>query len=239
MKLRMLTGDNIDGIGWTLSDRLSEMGFDVKYCSNMFSVLEAECARYKPDGLVFFIMAEREGLYEFTERMIGNYPEMKIFVLSYVTSYGVREKLERLGIAGYFLMPETPRIISKYIYRDMVPAEERLFRAEISDYLETRGVYHYCTGYSYLCLAVDCCINDISLSSRITGGLYPAIAEKVGATPQSVEIMLRRYSRYLAKLGIKFEDYTGKYPMRNSKLIKTVLGEFLDMYPEFRNDKPK
>ena len=60
MKYKLLTGDNIDGLGWTLSDMLKSMGSTVIRCSNSLSALEEGCAEHRPDALIFFVTTVRD-----------------------------------------------------------------------------------------------------------------------------------------------------------------------------------
>ena len=67
MKYKLLTRDNIDGLGWTLSDMLKSMGSMVIRCSNSLSALEAGCAEHRPDALIFFVTTVRDALFAFAE----------------------------------------------------------------------------------------------------------------------------------------------------------------------------
>ena len=65
----------------------------------------------------------------------------------------------------------------------------------LSDYTEGKlielGATPEYTGYKYLLNALMMTMQDESMLSRVTTGLYPAIAEKFGTSPANVERSIR------------------------------------------------
>jgi len=65
----------------------------------------------------------------------------------------------------------------------------------LSDYAEGKlielGATPEYTGYKYLLNALMMTMQDESMLSRVTTGLYPAIAEKFGTSPANVERSIR------------------------------------------------
>ena len=234
MKRNLLTGDNIDGIGWVLADILTTMGFSVKRCSNLHSYLEKECAANTPDGLIFFVTSENEELYSFTEELVAKYVGMRIFVLSYIKSYRLRKQLEDIGITGYFLMPDLPSEICKWILADMLPDDERTLFLNIIEYLEAKGISCTKTGFYYMCSAMMAGIFMPRLLSRMTAGFYPLVAERMNSTPQCVDQSLRRFSKYITEHGVRFDAYKGTYPMTNTNLISSAIDEFSELYDIYK-----
>ena len=229
MKQQLLTGDNIDGIGWLLSDILSTIGFDVKHCSNSFAALEEECIRNSFDGLVFFIMAETDELYSFVSRTSAESPDMKLFVLSYVKSYPMRRRLEMLGVADFFLMPESLNRISRYIYTAMLTNHDRPLAEEIISYLENKGI-KINTGFFYMYTAMRMCILRQELLDDMTAGFYPMLAEPMGTTPTGAEQVLRRFGKRMQNEGIVFGDKGGKSMTANKYMISSAIDEFMSKY---------
>ncbi|MDO4862831.1 MAG: sporulation initiation factor Spo0A C-terminal domain-containing protein [Ruminococcus sp.] len=233
MKYKLLTGDNIDGLGWTLSDRLKSMGLTAIRCSNCLSALEAGCAKHEPDALVFFVTTVRDELYDFVGRMVGKYPNMRIFVLSYVKSYGLRRRLEDLGVTDYFLMPDLLSEICRYIFIDLQPADEQQLTLDIMHYLERKGVTRVNSGFVCMCTAMKVCVLKPEALTTMTLRLYPCIAYKLGMTPESVEQTLRRFGKYIAEQGVRFERHKGSYPVNNANMISLALDEFTEMFDQY------
>ncbi len=67
----------------------------------------------------------------------------------------------------------------------------KAMNARISDVLKDIGVPGHLKGYSYLTEAIGIVIQDPSELHRITKGVYPQVAEKVGSTPTKVERVMR------------------------------------------------
>ena len=230
MKYKLLTGDNIDGLGWTLSDMLKSMGSTVIRCSNSLTALEAGCAEHRPDALIFFVTTVRDALFAFVEKIVELYPQMKIFVLSYVKSYTLRKMLEDIGITDYFLMPDLLSEICKYISVGLLPEDEQALTLDIMSYLEAKGVTRKYSGFYYMCTAMKVCLMKPELLSSMTLKLYPYIAEQLGTSYISVEKTLRRFGQYMTEQGVRFEQYNGVYPVSNAYMISLAIDEFAEMY---------
>ena len=219
MRYKLLTGDNIDGLGWTLSDALKSLGARVIRCSNSLSALEAGCAEHKPDAH-----------FAFVEKMVGQYPKMKIFVLSYVKSYGLRRRLEDIGITNYFLMPDLLSEICKYIIVDLLPEDEQELTFDIISYLESKGIQRKNAGFYYFCTAIKISLLKPELLVPMTLRFYPYIAYLFDTSELSVEPRLRRFSSSIAEDGVLFARYKGEYPINNANLISLAADEFAELY---------
>ena len=230
MRYKLLTGDNIDGLGWTLSDALKSLGARVIRCSNSLSALEAGCAEHKPDALIFFITVVRDELFIFAEKMVAQYPKMKIFVLSYVKSYGLRRRLEDIGITNYFLMPDLLSEICKYIIVDLLPEDEQELTFDIISYLESKGIQRKNAGFYYFCTAIKISLLKPELLVPMTLRFYPYIAYLFDTSELSVEPRLRRFSSSIAEDGVRFARYKGEYPINNANLISLAADEFAELY---------
>lgn len=233
MKYSLLTGDNIGGIGWNLSNALGNLGCSIIRCSNLFTELAGKCAEYKPDALVFFVTSESEELFSFVDKMVSEYPNMKIFVLSYVKSFQMRRRFEAAGITNFFLMPDLLSEICKYIVINLLPADEQHLMLDIMSYLGSKGISPLNSGFITMCIAMKLCILEPGLIKKITLRLYPCIAEELGSTPESVDQRLRRFSKSLNNNGVRFKQYNGKYPVSNSRMIKLALEEFNELYHSY------
>ena len=224
MKFVLLIGDTIDGTGKALSDVLKTASCNTVRCSNSLPALEAACAEYAPDALIFFITGSSiSDVYSFVEKMVFAYPKMKIFVLSYIKSSQMRKQLEKAGITNFFLMPDALNELSKYIIVDLLPAGEQALTLDIMSYLSSLGIPSLNSGYYIMCTAMKLCIREPELMNRITQRLYPRIAAQLDATPESVDQKLRRFSRY-----------KGRYPLNNTRLINAAVKEFTDKYSEYK-----
>lgn len=233
MSFKLLTGDNINGVGRMLSRRFKELGFEVSYCSNIYSRFDAAIPELQPDGLIFFVMNEREELFSFVERTVQLYPGMKIFVISYINSGRLRDRLLGMGVYQYFLMPVTTNYICMAVMQAIVPEEQLPYLPEIVEFLTRKGIYRYITGFFFMCTAIEMSIGCPELLSAMTDKFYPLIAEKHNVSPAFVERSLRRLGEFAAGNGVTFQGYTGTYPMSNHDMIAAAVDEFVEKYNIF------
>lgn len=234
MSFKLLTGDNINGVGRILSKRFKELGFEVSYCSNSYPKLDAALSEFLPDGLVFFVTNEREELFSFIERTVRLYPQMKIFAISYMSSVRLRERLLEMGVYRYFLMPVTTNYICMAVMESVLPEEQLLYLPEIVEFLIHKGIYHYITGFFYMCTAIEISITRPELLSAMTEKFYPMIAEKHNVSSAFVECSLRRLGESAAGKGVTFSGYVGTYPMSNHDMISAAADEFVGKYNIFK-----
>lgn len=233
MSFKLLTGDNINGVGRILSKRFKELGFEISCCGNNYHRLDAALSELLPDGLILFVMNEREELFSFIEQTIRLYPRLKIFAVSYINSERLRDRLLETGVCRYFLMPATANYICMAVMEAVVPEEQLPYLPEIVEFLTHKGIYHYITGFFYMCTAIEMSISRPELLSAMTEKFYPLIAEKHNVSPAYVERSLRRLGDFAAGKEVTFDGYVGTYPMSNHDMIAAAVDEFVKKYNIF------
>ena len=124
-------------------------------------------------------------------------PPAKIIVVSALAREDFVTRAVTLGADLYLAKPYEPDALMLSARRLLSPSDARLRPAGqtteelLNRMLLTLGVPAHVSGYAYLKTGVELAARDPSLLSRITKGLYPAIAQRHGATPFKVERAIR------------------------------------------------
>lgn len=229
MKKKLLFGNNIAGVGKSLCKNFVYFGFDVSNCSNSYDVFIKELHENHYDGIFFFINQKNERLFAFLNYVKNNFPELKVYVLSYVKSNVLMKELARAGVLKCFVMPVSWNKVCYDILYDFFSDDELIVMPEIFEFLTDKGIPSNIISFYFLCIAMEKTIYEPEMFARITKRLYPYIAEKMDTSTTWMERSIRKLSINIYKNGITFKNQPDKY-LSNKELISFASAEFVEIY---------
>lgn len=174
----------------SVSDRLSKV-CDFKLTNDGQKVLDL-CCTYKPKLLVLDMELPRmDGMSILRAiRSCGQPIEVIAVTVCSESDYVLRQ-LAQLGVRYILPKPCTAAAAASRIYEMMIMEENRSWSAEeeANSLLLSLGMRMNLGGYVCAQEAIKMLLQDDSL--QLTKSIYPAIAEKLGKTPESVERVIR------------------------------------------------
>lgn len=122
----------------------------------------------------------------------------KIFIISSYKDNEILENARELNIINYILKPFDLSMLEKRIikildneYDNSIESEHNTIRKKITKIIHELGVPSNLKGYNYIREGIMLVYYDPTLSSKITKGLYPQIAEKYTSNESRVERSMR------------------------------------------------
>ena len=122
----------------------------------------------------------------------------KVFVISSYKDNDILENAINLNVVSYMLKPFDLHILEKRINKIMesdndisIESEHNTIRKKITKIIHELGVPSNLKGYNYIREGIMLVYYDPTLSSKITKGLYPQIAQKYTSNESRVERSMR------------------------------------------------
>lgn len=183
-----------------------EGGFAVDICSSASEALE-HMAKTEPDAaLVDMLMPEVDGaefMMQCRERKLGE--KTKFVALSSLTSEEIIKLTQSLGMAYFIAMPTPPDRICRTVVRllgalrEEGTAEQQKTEKRrdadreriITNYLHIIGISPHVSGYRFLKVAIEYCVENYGRRVSVTTDVYPEVARVCNSTPKRVERNIR------------------------------------------------
>lgn len=121
----------------------------------------------------------------------------KVFIISSYKDITILENARELNVINYMLKPFDLNILEKRIMKSFddenssIESEHNTIRKKITKIIHELGVPSNLKGYNYIREGIMLVYYDPTLSSKITKGLYPQIAEKYTSNESRVERSMR------------------------------------------------
>ena len=156
------------------------------------------------DVVILDIILKGNDGFELIENIKKSNKNIKVIVLSSLSSDAFIQKAMKLGASYYMIKPYNSDVLTKRIkevlqQKDEYLANENYFDREQLKLLEekitnifiTVGIPAHIKGYQFLREAIKMAIYNPEIINSITKKLYPSIAEKFETTPSKVERAIR------------------------------------------------
>jgi len=122
----------------------------------------------------------------------------KVLIISSYKDFEIMERAKELNVIGYMMKPFDLKILEKRINNYFVDSEKVTIENEkvslkkrITKIIHELGVPSNLKGYDYIREGIMLVYYDPTLSSKITKGLYPIIANKFTSNESRVERSMR------------------------------------------------
>lgn len=236
---KILIGDNSDDMIKIYMKFLSSKGYDIicRRCS--YDLLYTVVSEEKPDILILPVTGVGIDSVEFVFRIKRNFRNVRIIVLSYVTSPVICHRLIAAGIERYVRMPVT---IDELIYVINEPPQdtrELFVEPFASDFLEECGFRDTSGSFDFLCAAITACLKNPDLLTDVTALLYPELADAYDTEANIIERIIRHETENIFRnekiLPFLEERIIGSSNERltNSELIAAAADAFVEKYRLF------
>ena len=230
MNKKLLFGNNIANVGKSLCKNFVYFGFEVSNCSNSYDVFIEELHKNHYDGVFLFINQKTERLFSFLNYVKKNFPELKIYILSYINSDSLIDEIIKAGATQCFVMPVSWSKICYDILYDFFSDDELIIMPEIFKYLTEKDIPSNIISFYFLCIAIEKTIYEPEMFSRVTKRLYPYFAEKMNTSITWVERSIRRLGISIYKNKITFKNHPCDRHLSNKELISAAASEFMELY---------
>jgi sporulation transcriptional activator spo0A len=208
MEHHLLIVDDNPRLCEALAEHFAQEGrFSVDICSNAEDAL-AFLANQEPDAaLVDMLMPGVDGaefMMQCRERKLGEHT--KFIALSSLTSEEVIKLTQALGMAYFIAMPTPPERICRTVIRLLgVLREDGTAKQQkktekhcdidceriITNYLHIIGISPHVSGYRFLKVAIEYCVENYGRRISVTTEVYPEVARICKSTPKRVERNIR------------------------------------------------
>lgn len=122
-------------------------------------------------------------------------PSPKKLILTRISTGFVQDAVLERGASFFMTKPTTPAQLYERIRMlgdaQTQTAKANCAEADVSRLLRRIGVSPSMKGYAYLCEAVRIRLSSGGKDGKLTGKVYPAVAERFSTTPESVERAIR------------------------------------------------
>lgn len=189
--IKVLIGDNSVELGMAFSKYLRKLGIDTLCRRNNIRLLYSEIAEEKPDFVILSIASPDSEAVDFIKLLKSDFPNIKIIVVSYISSPKLRRRIVMNGAERCILMPVSMHEL--YAAIEDAAGYEKLFEFDglLFEFLISIGIKPHINGFRYLSAGIGFIIMEPDLTSDITGALYKKIADACNVEPSHVERSLR------------------------------------------------
>lgn len=205
-KLKVLVADESEEFGQCCKNVFNEFGIEVVLCEKDGEILLRRAATEKPDIIladVFMPKLDILGVKSSLD-LIDSLNSPLVMAFSPLDNNRLEKQILDAGICYYFLMPFDLKTMALRILElsgvkekqenkrvNNSPPNSMKLEFDVTEILHKVGVPANIRGYHYLREAIILSILAPKTYTTITGGLYPAVADKFSTTPTRVERAMR------------------------------------------------
>lgn len=197
--IKILVVDDNKDLVVTIKKYFENTNIIIKYVANEidegFKLIESKKEDY--DLILIDPLLPKVDSFTILER-IKERTNKDVFIISSYKDNELLENARELNIVNYMLKPFDLNILEKRINmlidnnnQTSIESEHNTIRKKITKIIHELGVPSNLNGYNYIREGIMLVYYDPTLSSKITKGLYPKIAEKYTSNESRVERSMR------------------------------------------------
>lgn len=228
----LLCSDNVDYYK-ILSRRFREYGMNMELSADDENLIIKRLATKKYSAVIISVLNDYPEKIV-TVKIIRNIcPETAIAVLSYTSMYRNCREFILAGAERCLILPQSPVNICNCIMHML--SDQHLYLQETYDFMTDCGFPCNLNGFYYFCSATELYMSE---RPHNVSGIYAAVAERFGTTPEIIESSIRHFINVSHNKGVIKRFMNGKDSRpSNYGLIRFAAGVMTEFYEIFRGGK--
>lgn len=228
----LLCSDNIDYYR-LLSRRFKEYGMNMELSADDEKLIIKRLYSKKYGAVMISVFNDCPEKISTVKIIRNTFPETAIAVLSYTSMYRNCREFIFAGAERCLILPQSPVNICNCIMHML--NDQHLYLQETYDFMTDCGFPCHLNGFYYFCSATELYMSQYPDS---ISGIYAAVAERFGTTPDIIESSIRHFINVSHSKGVikRFMNCSDFRPS-NYELIRFAAGLMKESYEIFRGGK--